>query len=329
MAFPKLLAAHMSTYLVKNWALRKERFPLVLMLEPTERCNLACAGCGRIREYRDGLDKMLSVEECLDAVDEVGAPIVTITGGEPLLHPEIESIVKGVVGRKKHIHFCTNGQLLEKSMGKFKPGPYMSFVLHMDGLAPTHDRGAGREGVFQTAMNGIAASRQAGFRVYTNTTIFRDTDFKETEALFEVLTQAGVNGFMISPAFEFESVGGTRFLSREEISRVFQPLEKLRKQFSFYNTSAYLDFLLGKQKVDCMPWSTPTLTPGGWRSPCYLLADKHCASYRELMTTTDWTKYGVNKNKRCGNCMVHSGFEASLIDHARHSLPDLFKLAGK
>jgi len=327
MSFPKLLAAHLSTYLIKNWAFGKERFPLVLMLEPTERCNLTCAGCGRIREYRDCLDSILTVDECLKAVAEVGAPTVTITGGEPLLHPDIERIVAGIVTRKKHIHFCTNGQLLEKSLGKFRPGPYMNFVLHIDGLAPTHDRGAGRKGVFQTAMDGIAAAKRAGFRAYTNTTVYRDTDFAEIEALFELLTRAGVDGFMISPAFDFEIVGGSRFLSREEISRVFQPLEQLRRRFSFYNTSAYLDFLLGKKEVDCMPWSTPTLTPRGWRRPCYLLADGHCGSYRELMATTAWEKYGVNKDARCANCMVHSGFEASLIDRARRSLPDLFELA--
>jgi hopanoid biosynthesis associated radical SAM protein HpnH len=296
------------------------------MLEPTERCNLTCAGCGRIREYHDYLDKILSDEDCLEAVEEAGAPTVTITGGEPLLHPDIERITAGIIARKKHVHFCTNGQLLEKSLSKFRPGPYMNFVLHMDGLSSTHDRGAGRDGVFQTAMNGISAAKKTGFRVYTNTTVFRDTDFTEIEALFELLTRAGVDGFMISPAFDFEIVGGSRFLSREEISRVFQPLEKLRRRFSFYNTSAYLDFLLGRKEVACMPWSTPTLTPRGWRRPCYLLADGHYGSYRELVTDTDWDKYGVNKDRRCANCMVHSGFEASLIDRARHSLPDLFRL---
>jgi hopanoid biosynthesis associated radical SAM protein HpnH len=326
MAFPKLLAAHLTAYLVKNWAFGRARFPLVLMLEPTERCNLACAGCGRIREYRDCLDKELSVEACLAAVDEVGAPAVTITGGEPLLHPDIERIVAGVIARKKHVHFCTNGQLLEKSLDRFKPGPYMSFVLHMDGLAETHDRGAGRPGVFRTALDGIRAAKKAGFRVYTNTTVFRDADFAEIEALFELLTGAGVDGFMISPAFDFEVVGGTRFLSRQEISRTFQPLDRLRHRFSFYNTSAYLDFLLGKKDAPCMPWSTPTLTPRGWRRPCYLLADGHCRSYHELMDT-DWEQYGVGRDARCANCMVHSGFEASLIDRARHSLPDLFALA--
>jgi hopanoid biosynthesis associated radical SAM protein HpnH len=327
MSFPKLLAAHLSAYLLKNWARGRKRFPLVLILEPTERCNLACSGCGRIREYQDSLDESLGIDECLKAIDEVGAPTVCLSGGEPLLHPDIERIVAGIITRKKHLHLCTNGLLLEKSLDKFHPGPYMSFVLHMDGLAQTHDRGAGRSGVFNTAIKGITAAKNAGFRVYTNTTVFKNTDFRETEALFDVLAKIGVDAFMISPAFDFEAVGGNMFLSREEITRVFQPLQGLRQRFHFYNTSAYLDFLLGKKEVACMPWSTPTLTPGGWRRPCYLIADEHCRSYRELMEATDWEKYGVGLDQRCANCMVHCGFEASLIDRARRHLPELFQLA--
>lgn len=327
MAFPRQLALHLSTYLVKNWVLGKKRFPLVLMLEPTERCNLACSGCGRIREYGDCLGDSLSVRDCLDAVDEVGAPTVTLTGGEPLLHPDIEEIAAGIVARKKHIHLCTNGLLLKDSLGKFRPGPYINFVLHMDGLEPGHDRNAGRAGVFHTAVESIKAAKKAGFRVYTNTTIFRSTDFREIEALFGMLTDIGVDGFMISPAFDFQIVGNDIFLSREDIAMVFQPLDNMRRHFDFYNTSAYLDFLLGRKDVECMPWSTPTLTPRGWRRPCYLLADEHCTSYRELMESTPWERYGVGNDPRCANCMVHCGFEASLIDKARRRLPELFSLA--
>jgi hopanoid biosynthesis associated radical SAM protein HpnH len=327
MSFPKLLATHVGAYLIKNWAFRRERFPFVLMIEPTERCNLTCAGCGRIREYHDCLDLNLSVETCLAAVDEVGAPTVTITGGEPLLHPDIKDIVDGIVKRKKHIHFCTNGQLLEANLDKFKAGPYLSWVLHMDGLEEAHDRNAGVPGTYRKALGAIRTAKAAGFRVYTNTTVFTDTDFNEVEELFRILTEAGVDGFMISPAFDFEIVGGTRFLSREEISQRFAPLDALRRKFSFYNTSAYLDFLAGRKTVECLPWSTPTLTPRGWRRPCYLLADEHCETYRELMEETDWEDYGVGKDKRCANCMVHSGFEAGLINRARRNLPELFSLA--
>lgn len=327
MSFPKLLALHLSTYLIKNWALGRKHFPMVLMLEPTERCNLTCSGCGRVREYRDSLDEILGIEQCLKAVDEVGVPAVSISGGEPLLHPDIEAIVAGIIARKKHLHLCTNGILLEKSLNKFRPGPYMNFVLHIDGLAQTHDHAAGRSGVFKTAISGITAAKKAGFRVYTNTTVFRNKGFEEIEELFSILAGIGVDAFMISPAFDFGTVGSNLFLSREEITQVFQPLERLRQRFHFYNTSAYLDFLLGKKEVNCMPWSTVTLTPRGWRRPCYLIADEHCASYEELMEETDWEKYGVGRDQRCSNCMVHSGFEASLIDRARRSLPELFQLA--
>lgn len=187
MSFPKLLATQLSTYLVKNWALGKRRFPLVLILEPTECCNLTCTGCGRVREYRDCLDKSLGTEECLKAVDDVGAPTVCLSGGEPLIHPDIERIVASIVARKRHVHLCTNGLLLEKLLSKFHPGPYLNFVLHIDGLAQTHNRRAGRNGVFEAAINSMTAAKNAGFRVYTNTTVFKNTDFGEIEALFNIL----------------------------------------------------------------------------------------------------------------------------------------------
>ncbi len=325
MSFPGQLALSLSGYLLKNWALGTKYLPLVLMLEPTERCNLKCAGCGRIREY-GGSDARLSPDDCLKAVDEVGAPVVTVTGGEPLLHPDIAQIIAGIIARRKHVHLCTNGLLLEQSLPKFKPGPFMNFVLHIDGMAATHDRNAGAAGVFDCASAAIAAAKRAGFRVYSNTTIFNSTDFIEINALFGHLAGLGVDGFMISPAFSFDSIGNDIFLSRAEIAAKFQPLDDMRRRFPFYNTSAYLDFLQGKKDVPCMPWSTPTLTPAGWRRPCYLVADGHCASYRELLAT-DWRRYGVGQDPRCANCMVHCGFEASLIDRARRSLPELFRLA--
>ena len=226
MAFPKQLAIQLSTYLVKNWAQGRKRFPMVLILEPVERCNLACAGCGRVREYRDCLDKSLSAEECLKAIDEVGAPTVCISGGEPLIYPDIAEITYGSIKRRKHVHLCTNGLLLEKSLSQFRPGPYMNFVLHIDGLAQTHNRGTGRDGVFETAISGIKAAKTAGFRVYTNTTIFRSTDFGEIEALFDTLAGIGVDGFMISPAFDFDIVGSDR-IRRAVVRVVFFPAHRV------------------------------------------------------------------------------------------------------
>lgn len=326
MAFTYQLATKLGSYLVKNWALGKKRFPFVLMLEPTERCNLRCAGCGRIHEYADFLDQQLSVDQCVKAVEEAGAPVVSISGGEPLLHPNIKEIAKEIIAKRKFVHLCTNGLLLRESLAKFNPGPYMSFVVHLDGLAESHDSITGRKGTFETAIEGIKEAKRAGFRVYTNTTVYKGLSFEEIESLFDLLSSIGVDGFMISPAFAFQEADTNAFLSREEAIEALQPLEKLRKRFQFYNTSAYLDFLMGKKKAQCMPWSVPTFTPKGWRRPCYLIADEHCNSFKELMNQTDWDKYGLGNDPRCAGCMVHSGFEASLIDQARHSLPDIFQL---
>ncbi|MFW6126187.1 MAG: adenosyl-hopene transferase HpnH [Chloroflexota bacterium] len=326
MTFPPRMAAALGAYLTRNWVSGRNRFPMVLMLEPTERCNLNCIGCGRVREYSGQLQS-LTVDECLQAVDDANAPVVSVSGGEPLLHPDIEEIVDGIIQRGAFVHFCTNGLLLESSLPKFKPGSHMSFVLHLDGLAPTHDRNVNLPGVFDKAIEGLKAAKAEGFRVYTNTTIFKHTDMDEIDRLFDLLTGLGVDGLMMSPAFHFENVDSDVFMSRDEVIEKLQPLREMRTHYDFYNTSAYLDFLLGEKDAPCMPWSTPTRTPKGWRRPCYLIADEHCDSFAELMDHTDWSKYGVGNDPRCASCMMHSGFEASLIDRARHSLPELFSLA--
>lgn len=297
------------------------------MLEPTERCNLNCVGCGRIREYRDERNHSLTVDECIEAVDEADAPVVSVTGGEPLLHPSIAEIVDRIIFQKQFVHLCTNGLLLEANLSKFKPGPYMSFVFHLDGLAATHNRNVNMDGVFERAIEGLKAAKAAGFRVYTNTTVFKQTDLAEIRQLFDLLSRLGVDGLMISPAFNFGNVESDVFMSRDEIIAALQPLREMRKRYNFYSTSAYLDFLVGDKDAPCMPWSTPTRTPQGWRRPCYLIADEHCNSFAELMEETDWSRYGVGNDPRCESCMVHCGFEASLIDRARHSLPELFRIA--
>jgi hopanoid biosynthesis associated radical SAM protein HpnH len=325
MGFSRQLSLSLARYLIGNKLQGRKRFPLVLMLEPTFRCNLACAGCGRIREYRDVLDKALSADECLAAVEEAGAPVVSITGGEPLIHPDIEKIVNGIIARKRFINLCTNGLLLEASLGKFKPSPYLSFVLHLDGLAESHDRFAGREGVFETALAGIKAAKRAGFQVLINTTIYKGTDVKQVEPLFVLLSRIPVDGIMVSPAFSYETVDGDVFLSRQEAVDAFQPVYELRKRFPFYNTPIYLDFLAGKRELACTPWSTPTRNPQGWKRPCYLITDGHCQSFQELMEETDWDKYGVGNDPRCANCMVHCGFEASALEQIGRSLPDLWR----
>jgi hopanoid biosynthesis associated radical SAM protein HpnH len=296
------------------------------MLEPTLRCNLACAGCGRIRELRDSPNHSLSAAECLSAVDEAGAPMVSIAGGEPLLHPDIVPIVDQILAGGRGVTLCTNGLLLEDSLDGFRPSPYLSFVIHLDGLARTHDGYAGREGVFATAMDAIGAAKRRGFRVLVNTTLYKGTDVAETVQLLELLAQIPVNGTIVAPAFGFEEVEADLFLTRSEAIARFGPIYDLRHSVPFYNTPLYLEFLAGKRELACVPWSTPTRNPRGWRQPCYLLADAYCPSFQTLMEGTNWEAYGVGKDPRCADCMVHSGYDAAAMAEALSSLPVLWRV---
>jgi hopanoid biosynthesis associated radical SAM protein HpnH len=325
MGFSRQLSLALFSYLVKNKIRGNKRYPLVLMLEPSFRCNLQCSGCGRIREYKDILSQQLTTEECLASVEESGAPIVCVTGGEPLLHPEIDKIVKSIIARKRFVNVATNGLLLENSLARFQPDPHLYFVLHLDGMAETHDRCAGRKGVFETAISAIKAAKKDGFQVLINTTIYKQTKIEEIRQLFTLLSGIGVNGIMIAPAFSYESVKDDFFLSREEIVKSFRPIFEMRKEFPFYNTPLYLEFLAGKMELKCTPWSTPTRNPKGWKMPCYLITDGHCGSFKEMMEKTDWGKYGAGNDSRCTNCMVHCGFEASSLSAIKSSLPNLWK----
>lgn len=327
MGFSRQLAASLTRYMAGNKIRGTKRYPLVLMLEPLFRCNLACTGCGRIREYHDILDVMMSVDECLGAVEEAGAPIVSITGGEPLLHPHIDQIVAQIIAGRRFVNLCTNGLLLERSLPRFEPSPYMSFVLHLDGLAATQDKFAGRAGVFDTAIAAIKAAKGAGFQVLVNTTIYKGTDLDEIKALFVLLKEIGVDGIMMAPAFGYEAVESDVFFTRSEAVAALQPLVALNGQFPFYNTPFYLEFLAGKRDLPCTPWSTPTRNPKGWKRPCYLITDGHCASFRELMDDTAWETYGVGNDPRCTHCMVHCGFEASAVEAATSSATNLWHMA--
>lgn len=325
MGFSIQLSVALTGYLIKKKFQGKKRYPLVLMLEPSFRCNLKCAGCGRIREYKDILDQSLTLEECLDSAREAGAPVVSITGGEPLLHPDIDRIVQGIIEQKRFVNLCTNGILLEQSLNKFKPSSHLSFVVHLDGMAKTHDRFACHEGVFETAIAAIKAAKKSGFQVLINSTIYKQTDIKETEQLFTMLAGIPVDGIMVAPAFSYEAVSNDVFLSRPEMNRAFEPMYALRNKIPFYNTPLYLDFLAGKINLKCTPWSTPTRNPKGWKMPCYLLTDGHRQSFKELLEDTPWEKYGTGNNPRCANCMVHCGFEASALGEVKRSLPNLWK----
>lgn len=326
MAFSRQLVWSLARYTIGNKVRGRRRFPLVLMLEPTLRCNLACAGCGRIRELKESPRHSLSAAECLSAVDESRAPLVSVTGGEPLLHPDIVPIVDQILARGRGVTLCTNGLLLEDALQNFRPGPYLSFVVHLDGLAETHDRYAGREGVFEAAMSAIRAARGRGFNVLVNTTLYKGTDVAETVQLLELLARIPVDGILIAPAFGFEGVDGDMFLTRAEAVARFGPIYDLRHEVPFGNTPLYLDFLAGKRELACLPWSTPTRNPRGWRQPCYLLADGYCPSFQALMEDTNWEAYGAGNDPRCAHCMVHSGHDAAAMEEAVRSLPNLWRV---
>ena len=317
------LLLSLAKYTVQNRLRGRTRFPFVLMLEPTLRCNLACSGCGRIRELKECTNHSLTAAECLSAVDEAGAPMVSIAGGEPLLHPEIVPIVDQIVAGGRGVTLCSNGLLLQDSLDGFRPSPYLSFVVHLDGLARTHDRLSGREGVFAIALAAIHEAKHRGFRVMVNTTLYKGTEVAETVQLLELLARIPIDGVLIAPAFGFEGVDADLFFSRSEATARFGPIYDLQDHVPFGNTPLYLDFLAGRRDLPCLPWSTPTRNPRGWRQPCYLLADNYCPSFQVLMEETEWDAYGGGNDPRCSQCMVHSGHDAAAMEGALSSLPAL------
>jgi hopanoid biosynthesis associated radical SAM protein HpnH len=326
MRFPLSLSYDLARYLLKQKILGVEKFPLVLMLEPTHQCNLACAGCGRIQEYRETLGESLTLTQCLESVDECGAPVVTVTGGEPLLYPPVFELVQELIHRHKHIYLCTNAILLEKSLPKLPRSKRLTLSVHVDGLAPTHDRILGRPGLFDIALKAIRAAIAQGFRVCTNTTIYKESDVQEIESLFALLTDIGVDGILVSPAYSFAGVAPEMFLSREEIMEKFTRLNQSKKKIRYFSTPLYLSFLRGERHYDCTPWANPTRNPQGWRAPCYQLLDIHYPTFKDLMEKTDWDRYGPENELRCAQCMMHSGFEPSVVRQMGGNLTDLLTM---
>ncbi|MFK8186125.1 MAG: adenosyl-hopene transferase HpnH [Phormidesmis sp.] len=308
-------AISVGQYLVSQRLKGRTKYPLVLMLEPLFRCNLACSGCGKIQHPTEILKQNLSPEECFAAVEECGAPVVSIPGGEPLLHPQIDEIVEGLIERKKFVYLCTNGLLLEKSLKKFKPSPYLSFSVHLDGLRELHDKCVDRDGVFDKAISAIRAAKAQGFRVTTNTTVFEGTSPKEIQDLFDYLTTLEVDGMMVSPGYSYEwAPDQEHFLQRTQTKALFKeildPYTKGRKKWEFNHNPLFLDFLTGQKDYDCTPWGSPSFSVLGWQKPCYLLNEGHCKTYAELIETTNWDNYGPKSgNPQCENCMVHCGYE--------------------
>jgi len=304
-------------YILKQKMSGRKRYPLVLMLEPLFRCNLACAGCGKI-DYPDAiLNKRLSVQDCLDAVDECGAPVVSIPGGEPLLHKDIGEIVKGIVARRKFVYLCTNALLLEKKLDLFRPSPYLTFSVHLDGLKEHHDRAVCQDGVFDRAISAIKAARDRGFRVNCNATIFNDMPPEDVAAFLDYTTELGVEGVTISPGFAYERAPDQQhFLNRRQTKEMFRKIFALGKgkKWQLSHSSLYLDFLAGNQTYHCTPWGNPTRNVFGWQRPCYLLNEGYARTFRELMDTTDWDSYGTGNYEKCADCMAHCGYEATAAD---------------
>lgn len=333
MRFPLSLTADMAGYIARKKITGTKRFPLVLMLEPLHACNLTCTGCGRIREYSQTIKEKLTVEECLSSVDEAGAPIVSICGGEPMIYPDLGELVHAILKRRKHIYLCTNGMFIQKRLHEFRPTDRFFFNVHLDGLEETHDRAVERQGVFQAAVAGIKAAKKAGFLVCTNTTVYKDTDIDEIDRLYAFLTKLGVDGFMLSPAYGYTAVHETNpdgaaeiFLTRDDIRAKFQEAERLLKKYRMNTSPVYLEFLSGKRELTCTAWGNPTRNVKGWKGPCYLITDQHHATFQGLMDDTPWEEYGYGKDPRCEHCMVHCGYEPSAALGVNARLGDSFKM---
>lgn len=313
-------AIKVGAYVMKKKFSGESRYPLVLMLEPLFRCNLACVGCGKIQYPGEILKKNMSPEECFRAAEECGAPIVTIAGGEPLLHPQMDEIVRGMVDRKKFVYLCSNAILLEKHLERFEPSPYLTFSVHLDGMKERHDHLVDRKGIFDIAVRAITAAKAKGFRVTTNTTVFDGEKPEDLHEMFDFLASLGVDGMMISPGYSYAMAPDQEhFLKKEQTRALFRevlaPTGTTRgKTWKFNHSPFYLRFLKGEVDYDCTPWGNPNYNVFGWQKPCYLLNDGYATTFKELMATTNWDRYGHKSgNPKCQDCMVHCGFEPTAV----------------
>ncbi|MCU0889168.1 MAG: adenosyl-hopene transferase HpnH [Rubritepida sp.] len=314
MAIPLAQQAKVAAYVVKQQLAGRKRFPLVLMLEPLFRCNLACAGCGKIDYPDEILNKRLSVEECLGAAEECGAPVVAIAGGEPLLHKEMPQIVDGLLAQGRIVILCTNALLLEKRIDAYKPHARFIWDIHLDGDRAQHDWAVSQEGVYDRAVAALKSAKDKGFRTAINCTLFNNADPERTAKFFDDVTAMGVDNIMLSPGYAYERAPDQKhFLNRQATKNLFRDVFKRGegKGWRMGNSPLFLDFLAGNQSYKCTPWGNPTRNIFGWQRPCYLLGEGYAKTFAELMETTDWDKYGVGNYEKCADCMVHSGFEAT------------------
>jgi hopanoid biosynthesis associated radical SAM protein HpnH len=323
MAVPISQMWTVATYVLRQRMAGRKQYPLTLMLEPLFRCNLACAGCGKIQYPAHILKSQLTPEECFRAVDECGAPTVAIPGGEPLLHPQIAEIVEGLVARKKYIYLCTNALLLKEKLHLFTPTKYLTFSVHMDGQREHHDFSVCMEGGYDKAYEGIKAALDRGFRVTTNTTLFEGADPESVRAFFDEMMELGVEGMMLSPGYTYDKAPDQEhFLSKKKTRRLFRHILSNRSsRWKFNMSPLFLEFLMGRRDYNCTPWGMPTYNIFGWQKPCYLMQDGYADTFQELLETTPWERYGAEHgNPKCANCMVHSGFEASAVNDTFGSL---------
>jgi hopanoid biosynthesis associated radical SAM protein HpnH len=304
-------------YVLKQKLARRRRYPLVLMLEPLFRCNLTCSGCGKIQYPAEMLRRHLTPEQCFNAVEECGAPMVSLPGGEPLLHPQIAEIVNGLIDRKKYVYLCTNALILKDKLSLFSPSDYFTINIHLDGRKEAHDRSVGREGVYDIAVEAIREAVKSGFRTTTNTTLFNDADPAGVRSFFDQMMELGVEGMTLSPGYSYEKAPDQQhFLAKAETVKLFsQVLQNRRPHWRFNQSPLFLDFLRGLRPYACTPWGMPAYNLFGWQKPCYLIQDGYCASFADLLEQTGWEKYGAESgNPKCANCMVHSGYEASAVN---------------
>ena len=322
MSVPLQQVIRVGTYVVKQHLAGRKRYPLVLMLEPLFRCNLACSGCGKIDYPAAILNQRLSVADALGAVDECGAPVVAIAGGEPLLHKEMPEIVEGILARKKFVYLCTNALLLEKRMDQFKPNPFFSWDVHLDGDRAMHDKAVSQEGVFDRAVSAIREAKRRGFRLSINCTLFDGAEPERVARFFDEVMAMGVDGIMTSPGYAYERAPDqAHFLSRQKTKQLFRDILKRGrgKGWKFTQSPLFMSFLAGNETYACTPWGKPTRNVFGWQRPCYLLGEGYAKTFTELMESTDWDKYGTGNYEKCADCMVHSGYESTAVMDAVRS----------
>jgi len=320
MAIPVIQQYRIARYIIGQRLRGRRRYPLVLMLEPLFQCNLACAGCGKIDYENNILKQRMSVEDALGAVDECGAPVVSIPGGEPLLHKQLPEIVEGILARRKFVYLCTNALLMKKKMHQYRPSNYFTWSVHLDGLRERHDESVCQTGVFDRAVEAIEEARDRGFRVSVNCTLFDGEDPKQVADFFDFATELGVEGITASPGFSYEHAPRQDvFLGRTKSKWLFREIFRHGRErgskWPLSHSLLYLDFVAGNQTYQCSAWSNPTYNIFGWQRPCYLLVDEgYAASFRELMEETDWEAYGTGRNPRCDNCMAHCGYEGTAVE---------------